>query len=96
LSSFSFDDEELALPYTMPLATLKAACPYEHFAFTRESAMNVGSATISATTDISEGLAGGKRELLVRKCIPYGSLDQHIFLPAPLICNISLPSSQRQ
>lgn len=56
--SFSLDDKELAVPYTTPLAMFKAACPYDPFALTRESAMNVGSATISATTDICNVLAG--------------------------------------
>jgi hypothetical protein len=50
--SFSLDDKELAVPYTTPLAMFNAACPYDPFAFTRDSAMNVGSATMSATTDI--------------------------------------------
>jgi hypothetical protein len=50
--SFSLDDNEPAVPYTIPFAMFKAACPYDPLAFTRDSAMNVGSATMSATTEI--------------------------------------------
>jgi hypothetical protein len=51
-SSFCLDDKELAVPYTTPFAMFNAACPYDPLAFTRDSAMNVGKATISATTHI--------------------------------------------
>ena len=51
-SSFSLDDKELAVPYTTLLAMFKAACPYDPFAFTRDSAINVERATTSAITDI--------------------------------------------
>ena len=42
----------LTAPYAAPFTACAAACPYEPLAFDNDSAMNVGMAVISFTTEI--------------------------------------------
>ena len=77
-----------AAPVTAPLAMFSAELTYDPFALVNAEVINVGKAIMSAATEICADFSLSLGGLRVR-CLPYGSLGQHIASLDPQRCSKS-------